>query len=166
MALAYGVRLLGLMEKPVTLAGLEDMIARRDATEPHLKRLSGTDPGYSVEQILRGVRQQQFVPFYQPKVALATGRVLGMEALARWHHPAHGLGHPACVRQCAGGLGRCRRAYACDTGKRRGCMPADARAWFRPDAVRESLAGVADRHDHGRTASRTSSTAPGSILVT
>src|SRR4051812_26941206 len=29
MALAYGVRLLGLLEKPVTLAGLEDIIAQR-----------------------------------------------------------------------------------------------------------------------------------------
>jgi EAL domain-containing protein (putative c-di-GMP-specific phosphodiesterase class I)/FixJ family two-component response regulator len=94
MALAYGVRLLGLMEKPVTLAGLEDMIARRDSTEPQLKRLSGADHGYSLEEILHGVRNNQFVPFYQPKVALATGRVLGMEALARWHHPEHGLVAP------------------------------------------------------------------------
>ncbi len=94
MAIAYGVRLLGLMEKPVTLAGLEDIIARRDFTAPQLPRLPGTEPGYSLEEILHGMRQQQFVPFYQPQVALATGSVLGMEALARWHHPEHGLVHP------------------------------------------------------------------------
>jgi EAL domain-containing protein (putative c-di-GMP-specific phosphodiesterase class I)/ActR/RegA family two-component response regulator len=94
MALAYGVRLLGLMEKPVTLAGLEDMIARRDSTEPQLRRLSSADPSYSVAQILHGMRNNQIAPFYQPKVALGTGRVLGMEALARWHHPDHGLVAP------------------------------------------------------------------------
>jgi EAL domain-containing protein (putative c-di-GMP-specific phosphodiesterase class I) len=91
MALAYGVRLLGLMEKPVTLAGLEDMIARRDFTEPQLPCLSLPDVSYSLEEILHGVRNGQITPFYQPKVELATGRVVGMEALARWHHPDHGL---------------------------------------------------------------------------
>jgi EAL domain-containing protein (putative c-di-GMP-specific phosphodiesterase class I) len=95
MALAYGVRLLGLMEKPVTLAGLEDMIARRDATQPQLRRLPVAGLSYSLEEILHGVRNGQIAPFYQPKVELATGHVLGMEALARWHHPEHGLVPPA-----------------------------------------------------------------------
>ena len=33
----------------------------------------------------------QIVPFYQPKVCLATGNVVGFEALARWQHPQKGL---------------------------------------------------------------------------
>ena len=35
-------------------------------------------------KIRDGLRNSEFVPFYQPKVNLATGRVSGMEALARW----------------------------------------------------------------------------------
>ena len=35
------------------------------------------------------------VPFYQPKVSLATGEVVGFEALARWQHPTRGLLAPA-----------------------------------------------------------------------
>ncbi len=36
----------------------------------------------------------QFVPYYQPKVALATGVITGFEALVRWQHPTRGLLSP------------------------------------------------------------------------
>jgi diguanylate cyclase (GGDEF)-like protein/PAS domain S-box-containing protein len=32
---------------------------------------------------------------YQPEVALPEGRIIGVEALLRWHHPAHGIISPA-----------------------------------------------------------------------
>jgi diguanylate cyclase (GGDEF)-like protein/PAS domain S-box-containing protein len=49
-----------------------------------------------VETDLRnGIDHQEFEVFYQPIVALATGRISGFEALARWRHPARGLLSPA-----------------------------------------------------------------------
>ena len=42
-----------------------------------------------------GLRAGHVSPFYQPKVSLATGRVVGFEALARWNHPERGLLTPA-----------------------------------------------------------------------
>lgn len=38
---------------------------------------------------------QQFVLHYQPKINLATGRVVSLEALIRWHHPQLGMVPPA-----------------------------------------------------------------------
>jgi EAL domain-containing protein (putative c-di-GMP-specific phosphodiesterase class I) len=35
------------------------------------------------------------IPFYQPKVCLSTGRIIGFEALARWQHPSKGILTPA-----------------------------------------------------------------------
>ena len=35
------------------------------------------------------------MPYYQPKVCLSTGKVVGFEALARWQHPDEGLLTPA-----------------------------------------------------------------------
>jgi len=39
--------------------------------------------------------QQELALVYQPVVRLATGRIVGFEALARWEHPEHGTIHPA-----------------------------------------------------------------------
>ena len=38
--------------------------------------------------------RHEFVPFYQPIVSLADGRVAGYEALLRWNHPERGLLQP------------------------------------------------------------------------
>ena len=94
MARAYGVRLLGAIEKPVTREGLQSLIALHQAPKPRLAHASAPAPSFSLEQILHGVQEKQFEPFYQPKVGLATGKVLGAEALARWRHPEHGLVAP------------------------------------------------------------------------
>jgi EAL domain-containing protein (putative c-di-GMP-specific phosphodiesterase class I) len=94
MARAYGVRLLGIIEKPVTLKVLETLIALHELPKPQSARVSADAPSFSLEQILHGVQEKQFEPFFQPKVALATRQVLGAEALARWRHPEHGLVGP------------------------------------------------------------------------
>jgi EAL domain-containing protein (putative c-di-GMP-specific phosphodiesterase class I) len=39
--------------------------------------------------------RDQIRPYYQPKVCLATGRVVGFEALARWNHPSKGVLTPS-----------------------------------------------------------------------
>lgn len=45
-------------------------------------------------EIRAGLEQGQFVPHYQPIVALASGDLIGFESLARWEHPARGLVAP------------------------------------------------------------------------
>jgi diguanylate cyclase (GGDEF)-like protein/hemerythrin-like metal-binding protein/PAS domain S-box-containing protein len=44
-----------------------------------------------IEDIRRGLLQGEFVLYYQPKVNLLTGEVIGFEALIRWQHPTQGL---------------------------------------------------------------------------
>jgi diguanylate cyclase (GGDEF)-like protein/PAS domain S-box-containing protein len=42
----------------------------------------------------RGLHEQQFVLHYHPIVDLATGEILGAEALVRWSHPERGMQRP------------------------------------------------------------------------
>jgi EAL domain-containing protein (putative c-di-GMP-specific phosphodiesterase class I) len=43
----------------------------------------------------RALNEQEFELFYQPKMNLKTGTVVGAEALIRWRHPTRGLVEPA-----------------------------------------------------------------------
>ncbi|MEH1818149.1 MAG: EAL domain-containing protein [Nostoc sp.] len=43
----------------------------------------------------RAIEREEFRVYYQPIVSLASGSILGFEALLRWQHPERGLLHPA-----------------------------------------------------------------------
>jgi diguanylate cyclase (GGDEF)-like protein/PAS domain S-box-containing protein len=43
----------------------------------------------------RGLERAEFVVYYQPRVSLRTGNILGLEALVRWEHPDLGLVPPS-----------------------------------------------------------------------
>jgi diguanylate cyclase (GGDEF)-like protein/PAS domain S-box-containing protein len=43
------------------------------------------------EQLALGLRQNELVLYYQPKVNMRTGTIVGAEALVRWLHPERGL---------------------------------------------------------------------------
>jgi len=45
----------------------------------------------AIGRVQEALDQAEFVLFYQPKVDMRSGRVLGFEALLRWEHPQHGL---------------------------------------------------------------------------
>ncbi len=45
-------------------------------------------------ELHRALEREEFVLYYQPKVDLASGKIIGMEALLRWQSPARGLVSP------------------------------------------------------------------------
>ena len=91
MTQAYGVRIIGTIGKPITrdklFAVLRQHVPQHGVVESSLDKAFPLEPN----QVLAGIAAGQFEPFFQPKVDLVTGRVVGAEALARWRHPAYGL---------------------------------------------------------------------------
>ena len=47
-----------------------------------------------IGQLRRAIGDQELCLHYQPKIAVRNGRVVGVEALTRWHHPGRGLMMP------------------------------------------------------------------------
>jgi len=49
----------------------------------------------SLEHIRLALYREEFVLYYQPKVNMRTGELIGVEALIRWNHPEQGILSPA-----------------------------------------------------------------------
>ena len=49
----------------------------------------------TIERVRHGLGQGEFMLYYQPKVNMRSGQVIGAEALIRWQHPERGLLPPA-----------------------------------------------------------------------
>lgn len=47
-----------------------------------------------IETMERGLEEEQFLVFYQPKHEAVTGKIVGAEALVRWNHPEYGFMAP------------------------------------------------------------------------
>ncbi len=93
MTRAYHVDVLGVLPKPPTVEALRELLAL------HVPQREPTAPGGPVvvtpAELRAALAAQRFEPWFQPKVALADGRILGAEAVVRWRHPERGLVMPA-----------------------------------------------------------------------
>lgn len=87
MASAYGVTLLGVLEKPVTRSKIEAVLARYWDVRPAASAAAATPVSHPVDDIRAGLERGEFRPYFQPKVEMASGRVDGFEALVRWCPP-------------------------------------------------------------------------------
>ncbi len=94
MAKAYGINLIGVVEKPISLAQLKSLIAQFEPHEINVRQTIAATHAFSLEEIRQGMRADQFEPYFQPKIDLKTGKLSGMEALVRWLHPEHGVISP------------------------------------------------------------------------
>lgn len=92
---AHQIPMLGYLHKPVSPDKLTEIIKKWTPPEEKEKHLLQSEKKVYNEQMLKSaISNRELVNFYQPKVALATGEVVGVETLVRWNHPTDGLVMP------------------------------------------------------------------------
>ena len=86
---AHKIQVLGHLRKPVTPEGLAALLEKW--SPPSQNKPQAAKKIYGGEELRAAIANSELVNYYQPKVEVATGRVVGVEALARWQHPHDGL---------------------------------------------------------------------------
>jgi EAL domain-containing protein (putative c-di-GMP-specific phosphodiesterase class I)/DNA-binding response OmpR family regulator len=85
-----GLRVLGQIQKPVTPEQMTGLLSR--ITPPRIHKRSATTPLQASPQSIRnGIDRDEFTVWFQPTVDAVSLAPVGVEALARWQHPEHGL---------------------------------------------------------------------------
>jgi EAL domain-containing protein (putative c-di-GMP-specific phosphodiesterase class I)/CheY-like chemotaxis protein len=89
---AHRLNVLGALHKPVSLDRLRRILDNHAAQPAKAPRANGKI--YGPGELHQAIAGGELVNYYQPKVAIATGAVVGVETLVRWRHPQDGLVFP------------------------------------------------------------------------
>ncbi len=89
---AHHIEVLGSLHKPVSPEMLSQLINAWTPVVQATPRLPGK--GYGADRLNQAIQNNELVNYYQPKVSVATGELVGVETLVRWRHPEDGLVYP------------------------------------------------------------------------
>ena len=94
LAGALGLRIAGYLQKPFRLADLEEFLRGHVSLQSASTAKPVTQIELPINELADGIRNGEFVLYYQPQIDIRSGEVDGLEALARWQHPRRGLLFP------------------------------------------------------------------------
>ena len=94
MCAAYGARLLGTIPKPASAERMAELLSRFRPQPQMADNIAVPHMAFTLDEVLAGLAHEEFEPYMQPQIELASGRVVGAEALVRWRHPEKGIVSP------------------------------------------------------------------------
>lgn len=89
---AHQITVLGHLNKPVSLAELALMM---DKWRPADDTRRPAKKNYRAKELRDAIANGELINYYQPKVAISNGAIVGVETLVRWRHLLDGLVLPA-----------------------------------------------------------------------
>ena len=90
---ALGLAVSEPIAKPLDPDTLRRWLTRQEVARP-ARRAMPAALDISRDQMLAAMAHNEFYPEFQPKIELATGRIVGCEALMRWNSAVHGAISP------------------------------------------------------------------------
>jgi EAL domain-containing protein (putative c-di-GMP-specific phosphodiesterase class I)/CheY-like chemotaxis protein len=92
LVMSHRMEMLGHLQKPVAPEALAALLAKW--TPPAAARPRAARVNYDADAVRAAIANGELINYYQPKVAMADGRVVGVETLVRWRHPVDGMVFP------------------------------------------------------------------------
>ncbi len=90
IAAKRGLNVIGALQKPVSIDEL-DALLRMPSEGLDQGFIPAKSQTFADEEIVAALRSGEIHPHYQPKISLSQLVCNGVEALARWSHPVHGI---------------------------------------------------------------------------
>lgn len=88
---AHRLNVLGALKKPVSSEQLQQVLKNNQLP---VVKWPAASKIYAREALSQAISGDELVNYYQPKVDLVSGSVIGVETLVRWRHPVDGLVYP------------------------------------------------------------------------
>ncbi len=92
LATLHELQLIGSISKPLNKSSLDKLFL--ESPTPSADGLPAIQPKFTGSDFISAMQNGGIAPYYQPKIDVVSGRVIGAEALARWHSPEHGIISP------------------------------------------------------------------------
>ncbi len=89
MAIHNKLNLVGSLGKPIDPNKLHRLVGYCGENKTRLT--SSDDIKFSYEELDAAISKSQFIPYFQPKIDITGGELVGVESLSRWQHPTRGL---------------------------------------------------------------------------
>ncbi len=91
LADSRGLNVIGVLEKPISISNLEEMLDRRSKPREDCSCSKANCNSVTADELRQAIQNNEITNYYQPKVDIPSHFLVAVEALVRWHHPEKGL---------------------------------------------------------------------------
>ena len=92
IAKKHELNIVGALCKPLNFNDLDELILKAGVKTENYE--TGDLAAFTESELRSAIANDEILVYYQPKIDVATGKIAGAEALARWNHPDLGIVGP------------------------------------------------------------------------